>query len=44
MFILFERYFRLAADARDAGKIDILTMGDVQRTHTRLGVPAAQAA
>lgn len=33
MFALFDRCFRLVADARAAGRIDILTMRDVQRTH-----------
>lgn len=44
MFVLFDRYFRLAAEARDAGRIEILTMRDVQRAHAKQYTPAAQAA
>lgn len=44
MFELFERYFIIAAKARDAGRIDILTMRDIQRTHAEMSRPAARAA
>jgi peptidoglycan/xylan/chitin deacetylase (PgdA/CDA1 family) len=44
MFDLFEQYFRLAATARDAGRIDILTMRDVQRAHSVMSTPTAKAA
>ncbi len=44
MFELFDSYFRLAAEARDAGRIDILTMRDVQRAQAAMSQPAAKAA
>tara|TARA_R110002126_G_scaffold16044_12_gene64736 strand:- start:640 stop:1608 length:969 start_codon:yes stop_codon:yes gene_type:complete len=44
MFGLFERYFEIAARAREAGRIDILTMRDVQRAHAALARPVAEAA
>jgi peptidoglycan/xylan/chitin deacetylase (PgdA/CDA1 family) len=44
MFALFDRCFRLAADAREAGRLEILTMRDVRRRHDARRVPAARAA
>lgn len=44
MFGLFERYFEIAAKARDAGRINILTMRDVRRTHAAMAHPVAEAA
>jgi len=44
MFDLFRRYFEIAARARDAGRIDIMTMRDIQRRHAGIHRPAAQAA
>ena len=44
MFDLFKRYFDIVAKARDAGRIEILTMRDVQRVHATQSVPTARAA
>lgn len=45
MFGLFESCFRIAAEARDAGRLDILTMRDVRRLHDshRSSLPARAA-
>lgn len=44
MFDLFRRYFEIAAKARDAGQINILTMRDIQRTHAAMSLQTAEAA
>lgn len=44
MFDLFDMYFRMIAEARDAGRIEVMTMRDVHRTHVSNHPPIARAA
>lgn len=44
MFDLFKRYFDIAAKARNAGLIKIMTMRDIQRAHASMSRPTAEAA